>query len=72
MTFKKGDIVWCTVKDKYTYTDYHVRCKVVDYNPRRSKDKGLLVYVVEPGRSTGGSEWWVDEHSFCKLKAVIL
>lgn len=70
--FKKGDIVWCTVKDKYTYTDYHVRCKVVDYNTRRSKDNSLLVCVIEPGRSTGGSDWWADERLFYKLKAVIL
>lgn len=70
--FKKGDIVWCTVKDKYTYTDYHVRCKVIDYSSRRSKCNSLLVHVIEPGCSTGGANWWVDERLFCKLKAVIL
>lgn len=70
--FKKGDIVWCTVDGKYTYTDYRVRCEVIDYNPRRSGDNRLLVHVIEPGCSTGGSDWWVDERLFCKLKAVIL
>lgn len=70
--FKVGDIVWCTVRGKYIYTEYHVRCKVVDYNPLRSENNRLRVRVVEPGRSTGGSDWWVDERVFCKLKAVIL
>lgn len=28
--FKKGDVVWCTKKDLYGVTDYHVPCVVVE------------------------------------------
>lgn len=71
MKFKAGDIVWCNKKGKYNYTNYHVVCKVVGYNPA-NLPWTLKVIIIEEGCSGLYQPFHVNEKDFEKVKAVVL
>lgn len=61
--FKMGDIIWCTLHNKYAYTDYHVKCEFIQYNYKRiacayGESDGARVKIIE-GYHTGDI-WDID------------
>lgn len=65
--FKMGDIIWCTLHNKYNYTDYHVKCKFIKYNYKDpicayGEYDGANVEIVE-GYHTG-DRWDIDPEYF--------
>lgn len=42
--FKVGQLVWCKVKNCYSVTDYHVKCKVLRAS---DKSRAISVQVLE-------------------------
>ena len=61
--FKAGDLVWCKRRDRYSVTDYHVRCRIVDVY-----DDTIVVVKV------GNNRYWytVSAYDFEKVAAKVV
>lgn len=68
--FKVGDKVWCSKKNKYNITDYHIRCVVLDVL-EFSLDYWDLKVRIEEGPHYGSS-FFVHSYDFeyCKKRCI--
>ena len=55
--FKPGQIVWCKMEGRYSQTDYHIRCVVVNIT-------GYLIRVKILEGKNAGYIWQVDPCCF--------
>lgn len=66
--FKTGQIVWCKIRGKYYQTDYHVKCRVVEYDATVVYD--LVVCILEG--QYAGNTWSVEGKDFVRVGGQIV
>lgn len=66
--FKPGQIVWCKKRGKYLQTNYHVKCRVVEYDA--TIEYGLMVCILEG--QYAGNTWDVDEEDFVRVGGTVV